>query len=731
MPSAPSPPCCQPERPKRRFQAARRSREIKQGIKTGLAGPIAYAFYGRFQLKEGYWAVFTALIVTQANLGASWRAALYRTVGTTNGAVSAALLTGLIGTGPVRSGVLLFLLTAFFAYLTTQHASFSVAGFTVALVLFFGHQPQPWDLAWYRVLYTVAGAPVAFAVVVSMWPVRAREGLRATIVQLLEDCSGLVTESVLTGTVRQEDLDDLGRAILDHRRAVTQALDEASSEPAGSRFDHDAYVSFVEQLDRIRQRLLAMSGDNALYAEARIRNRLVPHLPKLCQSISQDLMALGSEVCGARGVIDLSGLGQHGRPGGLRPEGAPRSAGDRSPGSRPDVAVLVLRLQPVRRWLPAFEPWRRRYHDCPSPNRLATLPPVQSCAVPRKFFLPSPRRTPFAGVWKLLRVCHINRSRGPGRAGTRAALLASDLERALGGEVTSKIRKLGKGGSVMKIAVVLLTAGAVFGAWAVAETNAGSQTSGSAAQSASVSANKSGAKATSQTSATANQPAAASGSLTAGSQIHATLTKPVDAKKSRAGEEFIAKTTSDIKSNGAVIVPRGSKIIGHVTEAKAGAKGEADSTLGLAFDRAVLKNGQEIPFSATIRAIANSQPPSSEIMAPDEMPSVAGAAPGGGFSRPSVAPVGETTRAVGTTAGGLVHTAGDVAGDAGAGATGAVAPTLDASGHLTSASQGVIGLKGMSLGTETAGSAQGSSVIHSNTGNVHLDGGTQMLLVVK
>src|SRR6267143_2125664 len=40
----------------------RESGHMKQGLKTGTAGLIAYAIYVTFHLPEGYWAVFTALI---------------------------------------------------------------------------------------------------------------------------------------------------------------------------------------------------------------------------------------------------------------------------------------------------------------------------------------------------------------------------------------------------------------------------------------------------------------------------------------------------------------------------------------------------------------------------------------------------------------------------------------------------------------------------------------------
>jgi uncharacterized membrane protein YccC len=126
---------------------SRESSSLKQGIKTGLAGTITYAIYARWNLPQGYWAVFAALVVTQANVGASWKAALYRTIGSTCGALAAALLLPLLGMGAVRAGITLFILASFFAYLTALHPSFSAAGFTAALILVFGGVQEPWHMA--------------------------------------------------------------------------------------------------------------------------------------------------------------------------------------------------------------------------------------------------------------------------------------------------------------------------------------------------------------------------------------------------------------------------------------------------------------------------------------------------------------------------------------------------------------------------------------------------------
>src|SRR5579862_4644990 len=96
---------------------SRQSSPLKQGIKTGLAGTITYAIYTGFHLPQGYWAVFAALVVTQANLGASWKAALYRTIGSTAGALAAALIIPVLGRGPVGVLIVLFLLASLFGYL--------------------------------------------------------------------------------------------------------------------------------------------------------------------------------------------------------------------------------------------------------------------------------------------------------------------------------------------------------------------------------------------------------------------------------------------------------------------------------------------------------------------------------------------------------------------------------------------------------------------------------------
>jgi uncharacterized membrane protein YccC len=257
---------------------------LKQGIKTGLAGTITYAIYAGWNLPQGYWAVFAALVVTQANMGASWKAALYRTIGSTCGALAAALLLPMLGTGAVRVAVALFTLASFFAYLTALHPSFSAAGFTAALILVFGGLEEPWHVAWLRVLYTMLGALVAFAVSVLVWPVQAREGLRNNLASILQGAGALytaVTGAALQGANNEEQIRQLNRQLQDLRRGITQQMDEARRELTYARFNAGAFQAFIDQADQVRRRLTAMAEDRSLYAHAKVDPELLPSLPKL------------------------------------------------------------------------------------------------------------------------------------------------------------------------------------------------------------------------------------------------------------------------------------------------------------------------------------------------------------------------------------------------------------------------------------------------------------------
>jgi len=251
------------------------------------------------------------------------------------------------------------------------------------------------------------------------------------------------------------------------------------------------------------------------------------------------------------------------------------------------------------------------------------------------------------------------------------------------------------------------------------------------------------ASASTKTSASA-QAGGSSASLESGTTFEAELSKSVDAKKNKPGDRVEAKATKDVKSNGQVVVPKNSKLIGRVTEAKARGEGQSESSLGILFEKAVTKDGREIPLNnVAIQAVALSRSEfAAQTQRADMMGSTSTAGSASGAARGGAAPsggvVGGATGAVGSTVGATTGAVGGVGQTVGGavGATtqtatsvaGAIGPAgLDATGNLTSNSSGVLGLQGMALQSQSAGSAQGS-VITSTSRNVHLNSGTRFLL---
>lgn len=290
---------------------SRESASLKQGIKTGLAGAITFAIYVAWHLPQGYWAVFAALVVTQANVGASWKAALYRVIGSTCGAVAAAVVFPALGKGTVGAGVALFLLASLFGYLTALHTAFTAAGITGAIILVFGGQGEPWHMAWLRVLYTAEGAVVAFAVGALIWPVRARAGLRQKIADILAG-SGVLYQAVVAAALHaadnEEEVRTLDRNLHELRRGITQQMDEARSELAFSRFNQSAYQQVVDLGDQVRRRLTAMAEDRPLYKNIALHPDLVPSLPALAERTAQKFALLADAVRTQSRGVTSSGL---------------------------------------------------------------------------------------------------------------------------------------------------------------------------------------------------------------------------------------------------------------------------------------------------------------------------------------------------------------------------------------------------------------------------------------
>src|SRR5215472_11210175 len=128
-----------------------------------------------------------------------------------------------------------------------------------------------------------------------------------------------------------------------------------------------------------------------------------------------------------------------------------------------------------------------------------------------------------------------------------------------------------------------------------------------------------------------------------GSVIPVQLSKTVDAKKAKTGDEVVATVTQDMKTNsGDVVVPKDTKVIGHVTEAQARNKEQKESEMGIAFDRAVMKDGNQVNLPMSIQAVIGMQNNAENAAGGNEQgvptpSSAAGGQAAAGTARPGMA----------------------------------------------------------------------------------------------
>jgi len=214
-------------------------------------------------------------------------------------------------------------------------------------------------------------------------------------------------------------------------------------------------------------------------------------------------------------------------------------------------------------------------------------------------------------------------------------------------------------------------------------------------------------------------PASNSPKIAPGSVLPAQLTKSIDAKKAKKGDEVVAKIMQDLRNNaGTVVVPKDTKIVGHVTEAEARSKEQKESQVAIAFDHAVMKNGEQMQMPMSIQAI---------IAAPNRNPANASA------EQPSSSPgpgTGNAPTAGGGRAGSMGGTAPTPSSPpqtSGSAPAGTSAGT-QAQQPITGDTQGVVGIANLKL-SPAPDPTQGS-VISSEKNNVKLDDGTFLLLRV-
>jgi len=234
----------------------RRRGEIRHGLRITFAGVLSFALAQALGLPQGYWAVFTAVLVVQGSVGGSWKASVDRLLGTLLGAVYGAVIATLIPHQDVFTlGAALTISLTPLALLAAFNASYRVAPITAVILLLgnAGVTEGPFLAAFMRTLEVGLGGLVGMTVSLFVLPARAHALLGEAANRVLQRLADLFAD-LMGALVKPAD----PAAILARNDAVRvglTALENASDEAARERRNYLSDDSDPEPVTRTLRRL--------------------------------------------------------------------------------------------------------------------------------------------------------------------------------------------------------------------------------------------------------------------------------------------------------------------------------------------------------------------------------------------------------------------------------------------------------------------------------------------
>jgi uncharacterized membrane protein YccC len=242
---------------------SRHQAELRLSARMTVAALASYAMGEALGLAQSYWAVLTAIIVMQANVGGSLKATVERLLGTIGGSLWGLAVVLTVPHGqPVSTGLALVAVAGPLTLLAAFRPGLRVAPITgvVLLLSALASEAGPVHAAINRTLEIALGCATAFFVSLTVLPARAH----GQMAELAERALALMADEllILTGMLRGGLGDGLEmqrqriRAVLARLEAVTE---EAARERASHLSDGPDPRPLMRTLRRLRNDLVILA----------------------------------------------------------------------------------------------------------------------------------------------------------------------------------------------------------------------------------------------------------------------------------------------------------------------------------------------------------------------------------------------------------------------------------------------------------------------------------------
>lgn len=230
--------------------------QFRLAVKTGVAAALAlFIDIGITQILDkpdtmisGLWSVISAIVVVQAYLGGTYRAAWVRFFGTLVGTVFAGVAVTFLGSNAGSLALSIFLTVVVCSAMGLKD-SLRIASMTVAVIMIlWGMNPSigPWAFGFFRFIDSCVGIFVAVVVVHTFWPTKATRVVRLNMVETLRMLAPLLVGATRRGVMPPLELK---KNVVEVLRETRDYLEESRVEIL-TRSSIDDWCFILSHLER-------------------------------------------------------------------------------------------------------------------------------------------------------------------------------------------------------------------------------------------------------------------------------------------------------------------------------------------------------------------------------------------------------------------------------------------------------------------------------------------------
>jgi uncharacterized membrane protein YccC len=291
----------------------KRGPEARLAVRVTVAGLLAFTIGRVLDLAQGYWAVFTAVIVMQGSLGDSFMAAIDYFIGTLAGAVYGTAVGFVLPIHDVYElGLALAISLAPLSFLAAVRRNFRVAPITAVIVLIIPalQHSDAFASAVGRVIEIAIGSGTGIVVSLLVFPARANSIVADTAAEVLRLSIRLVS-LLFAGFGEKRDLSAIVRLQDGYRRLLVKldgVVTEAARERASLLTHQPDTAPLLRTLRRLRLDYAIIGRAAATPLPDAVRPLLLPPLERLSSALVEFIGGAGRALAERRRPPSMEAL---------------------------------------------------------------------------------------------------------------------------------------------------------------------------------------------------------------------------------------------------------------------------------------------------------------------------------------------------------------------------------------------------------------------------------------